>query len=1015
MDLSPSLLNVGAFGFFFLFLLSGLLTMLLLHRGEALPALSRIEKALTLILGSLAVTSLILLLTAQLGIFQIRFWLLSLMLYNLGALAYILRRGVLLRQLLRFETRRQMCGSVWVFLVCVIALFMFGRPSETIDTRDPGGYVNIAAKLADTHALRFEDPDHRNLNQKEREALLLRAPLENIPAPQVVPGFHLVDAESGEEVPRYFPLFSLWLSVMYKLGGFPAVFGFTPALGLLSVLMLIPLSGRVFRSEFVGLVAAMLLSTNMGQIWIVRSPFSEILAQLLLLGGLWLLSVGWPAGHRGLCALAGLTLGVLMFVRVDSVLCLGALAVFFGMIRTRRCWRSQSSTLKPIQWMLAGFSIYLSVHTLIFAVPYAFTVVNSLKASFGDRLWQTATGTVFGVFLLLISSRVWRAFAGRLDSRRSLYWFISASVAILLIYAGFVRPSLSSQDLPITLPFPQTGSIPMLNEISLVRLSWYLSPAGIVLAYFGFLKVLRWVIYEDDALVLPLMLVFMFFAGFYLYKAVAFPDNYWVIRRYVEITIPGFLLLASLAILHFHKFLQHRGFPKLEAVVLTLCLVSAVVAGQLASTYPLVGQREWANSLQQLNSVATSVANDDVVLMETGQFEALFSSPLKYIFRRSAYPLATPTPSVAAFDKVVEEWMAEGKKVSILASEEHTALPTSRFTFRPREYLQFTTKLVEQTYQRIPQSMEELRIPVQVYEVKRKESKEPLSAVSVNFGLNFGFKTSGVYGTEATDDETYRWTGARASIELPKIPATQDAVLMLRVGQDLPPGIDLGPAKVHFNGKLMAEDSFRGKLRMVKYPVPKSLLNVQEINRVELSTPTFNPARLGLSNDTRDLGLMLDSLRLQSLVPISSTNPYQVTLSSEMGDIDGELTGFYLKGGDRYRWTRSVARIILPVPITGDEEMTLKLRAVKSSPDPASLQRLSVVLDGKPLGDAELTGTGDQFRVYDFPIPRGLGNKPLPAIEIRVDPPWTPVTSRVSADWRTLGCAIDWVRIEGCR
>jgi hypothetical protein len=134
-----------------------------------------------------------------------------------------------------------------------------------------------------------------------------------------------------------------------------------------------------------------------------------------------------------------------------------------------------------------------------------------------------------------------------------------------------------------------------------------------------------------------------------------------------------------------------------------------------------------------------------------------------------------------------------------------------------------------------------------------------------------------------------------------------------------------------------------------------------------------------------------------------------------MGDIDGELTGFYLKGGDRYRWTRSVARIILPVPITGDEEMTLKLRAVKSSPDPASLQRLSVVLDGKPLGDAELTGTGDQFRVYDFPIPRGLGNKPLPAIEIRVDPPWTPVTSRVSADWRTLGCAIDWVRIEGCR
>ena len=237
----------------------------------------------------------------------------------------------------------------------------------------------------------------------------------------------------------------------------------------------------------------------------------------------------------------------------------------------------------------------------------------------------------------------------------------------------------------------------------------------------------------------------------------------------------------------------------------------------------------------------------------------------------------------------------------------------------------------------------------------------------------------------------------------------------MRLGQDLPEGVRLGHAKVLFNGKLIADEQFRGMLHNVNYSIPRSLLNLQGANKVEFVTPTFSPARHGLSDDKRELGLMLDSMLLQSLRPIGSANPYQVNLGSELGDVEGDLTGFYLRVADRYRWTEPVATIRLPVPLENDQEMILSLRAVKSSPDPGFRQRMSVSVDGRAIGSAEFVGVGDQFKVYQFPLPRNLPRSQLPSIEIRVEPSWTPKSSGQSVDWRTLGCALDWVRIGGNR
>ena len=196
----------------------------------------------------------------------------------------------------------------------------------------------------------------------------------------------------------------------------------------------------------------------------------------------------------------------------------------------------------------------------------------------------------------------------------------------------------------IPLPYPSTGTVPYYDEISLVRLGWYLSPLGILLAYIGSLiSVHRWIRGRETVLA-PFLLILGVFSVFYLYKSRAFPDNYWVIRRYVEITIPGFLLLASLTLVSLLKLRAKRLDQSRvwKPVVSTLCVgaLLVMVIWPLRTSYTLLHQREWENTFPQLENLAGTNQDADILLLERGQFQDFFSSPLKFIFHKTVYPLA---------------------------------------------------------------------------------------------------------------------------------------------------------------------------------------------------------------------------------------------------------------------------------------------------------------------------------------------------------------------------------------
>ncbi|PYV40353.1 MAG: hypothetical protein DMG06_20515, partial [Acidobacteria bacterium] len=364
---------------------------------------------------------------------------------------------------------------------------------------------------------------------------------------------------------------------------------------------------------------------------------------------------------------------------------------------------------------------------------------------------------------------------------------------------------------------------------------------------------------------------------------------------------------------------------------------------------------------------------------------------------------------------LMDEWTQQGKRVNLLASEEHTELHSRKYRFVPRERFRFHTKVVEPTYERIPRSMEDLRFTVQIYNVQKVvEARDPTS-ISLNLGYHFGFKAAGFYDTELTTDyEPCRWSSNESSIELPGLDGSQGATLFLRLRRQAPESVALLPIRISFNGNPVGESKPSSRFEVTKYNIPRALLNGKEPNRIEFSCSTFNPARLGSSDDFRELGFMLHSVNLQSEAPINASLPYWLDFGNETDAVDGELRGFYAKEPVSYRWIEPAAQVLVSRPLAAEPGLEITLRAVKSCPDPNLRQFLVLSVNGVDVGKKELLDRWDDFRIYNFSIPKEVPRLPSTVIRIRVDPPWIPKsTDYYTDDWRALGCGIDWLRIGG--
>jgi len=1008
------------FAFLFLFAWSGWLTAsLVLGRPTLSPGdpasvpFSCLEWILCCLLGAFAVTSVILLFTAQVGIFRIRFWLLLLAVVDLAVFLVWFSRWRKRAPTLQPPCCRVERKDLWLLPLVAFAFWMMNRPAEFVATyRDPGEYVNIAVKLSDSPSLRIQDPQFQDFNTPEKQALFLREPLESAPFPEVLPGFYLADPQKGDLLPQFFHLYPLWLALCFKLWRFDGIFLFNVLLGTFSVCLVVGLAEQLFSSRFLGWTAGLLLASNAGQVWMSRSPFSEILAQVFLLGGLTLLAFATQTKHKGLMALAGCLFGLSLFVRIDSVLIVAGLGVLLFCPVLHRRW---------LFLPLIGFAAWSVLHVWLFSFPYFFHALRTVQnASLG---WAVTELLACGSLLLgLVAYRKLRlgsagTAAGALPAeigvsatRRLFPAATMVLFGLVVLYGVFGRPHLESARQVVPMPLPHSGTVPLYNEINWMRLSWYLTPIGLGLACLGVLRMIPRLVTGDSPGLWAFTAIFGLFATFYLYKSQAFPDNYWVIRRYIEIVIPGCLILVCFAL----QWLGQRSLrvlPARSGLVLSVLIYLVVWGGEIRNLAGFFKERELSGTLRQLEVLAGLNREADVLLLEQGVFQDFFSAPLKFLFQKTVYPLAHIELDGVALGTLVENWRQQGKRVHLLSSDEHTEVRGRRLQFLPRQRFEFKTRVVEPVYEQLPRMMMDLKYGLQIYEVQAIAPAPPPAAATLNMDFNFGFPTRGFHAVETTaDGEAFRWTSGPASLELPELTAANEGVLSLSLAQNFPPGL-ASTARIHFNGHLVAERRLPRRFEVIRWPVPRAWLNLNGKNTISFDSVSHSPAEKGLSDDRRQLGLTVDGVKLETLTPVSGTHPFFLNVGSEQDTLDADLSGFFSRDRDSYRWTEALAQVKLTAPLDATRPLRIVVRAVKSCPDASFRQWISVSVDGRAAARTELLGTGMEFLEYAFALQPGPDSQ-RPVIQIAVHPTWNPAQAGGSADSRTLGCAIDWIRIE---
>lgn len=537
-------------------------------------ALSYGERLFLPVAISVLVSSWVGLGLAEAGMFSL--WLLAALVALLSAVIWLVRRGHLVPWPLWPPPRDRY--AVAFVVAFAIALFLVARPAEyVLGNYDAGVYVNIGINLAQTGAITIHDPLVAALPADPSRQFFWDLVNPFMLYKQVrLPGFFVADAGAGRVMPQFLHLYPVWLAIFDAGLGFRLGLYATPLIGLLGSIAAFFLAKELFGRR-VALLAFFLLVISVPQFWFARYPVSEGFCQFLILTGLY----GMARFVRGredpfataFALLAGVALGALLLTRGDMILFWAPLGLYFLYVLFSRTWRRE-------HWAFFGAFGLLQVqalaHMIVFAPDYIyFQYTHALRTRninwllggydsiptvdefLSDPRYRLVLGGALGAGVVLLgvadrlvqwgrrriaASAFYRAWVGTPREARVgswVRWGLALAVVFLFAYAYLVWPQVKSVLAYIG------DETPLDRSANLVKVGWYVSPVGLMLAVLGVVVVLRRKLTIAHLFFLGASLLF---AYVYVEELYSNPHYIYTMRRYVPLVIPALMILAALAL-----------------------------------------------------------------------------------------------------------------------------------------------------------------------------------------------------------------------------------------------------------------------------------------------------------------------------------------------------------------------------------------------------------------------------------------------------------------------------------
>lgn len=743
----------------------------------------------------------------------------------------------------RFRLRLGSAPRPTVLTLIPIALVVVGAwrflpPSEyVLGGKDPGVYMNEGIQIAQRGALVVRDETLLSVPPFARD--LFYPPYQD-PAYYSMRfmGFFIKSPDEGTVVGQFPHLYPASIAIGYGVDGLTGARDAVVVWAILGLLAVYFVGTRLVGWPAAA-AAAGLLALNVIQVWFSKYPNAELVMQALLFAALLANARAHVDGDRFFGPVTAALLGLLLFLRIDALLAVGAVLVgmaigFAAGHRTR--WTF---------WVPLSAAVVLNVMYLFGPMRAYIELPVVFLSNF--TWWEYAALALAGAAVLIalfVSVQSARA------SRVIVEWVPRVAIAGVLLCAVYA----------LLLRHPG-GKLTDYDAYALrTYANFYVTLPALVAALVGYALVARTRFWRDPAF----MVAVTGYSLFFFYKIRIVPNHFWMARRFVPVILPGTLLLASAAAL-----MGARGRGRLARAI--RIPIGAAFVGLLAIAYarqskPIANYVEYAGIIPDLEHLASTIGDRDLVVVDSRNASDMhvLALPLAYIYARHVLVLASPTPDKAAFAAFLNDARSRYRRVLFLGAG-GTDLVSPAWSATPVTIGRIEIPEYDAPFDAYPRSVETKKFPYGMYELG--PPRGDTGPFSLDIGADDDLNVLRLYAKEQTEGRTIRWTAARSFVTIDRLhPGDREIVFVMGSG-GRPAAAPPADVTVRAGDRELGTFRVTGSFAPYMVPIPSSIAAEAAASgqpvRLTIETRIWNPLRVLGRPDDRDLGVMLDSVAVR--------------------------------------------------------------------------------------------------------------------------------------------------------
>jgi hypothetical protein len=731
-------------------------------------------------------------------------------------------------------------ASVLVPLVLVVlaAIRFFPSSEYVIGGKDPGGYINQGVSMATRGSLVIHDPEVAAIPAPVRTLFFNTHGLMEYFDNRFM-GFFLQDPETGAVVGQFPHLYPASIALAYDIGGLRAalgVVGFWAVLGVVAVYLV----GARLIGRPAAFAAGVLLTFNLAEVFFGGYPNTEVVMQALLFAAILALARAHQEGDVFFAPIAGVLAGLLIFLRQDAPLAVGALGV-----AAVAAWVVDSKRPR------IGFIVPLAVAAIAgwfyWSGPMRATFWRTQMVLYRFPTWAVIGGLVAAVAGIALALRLKSLRSDRI--RRAVPMATVAVLIALALYAWFLRePGGKLTD------FDAAAFRTFVNV--------YAFPLGMIAALAGLLVVMPRHFWRDPGF----MIVTAVFAGFFFYDLFIIPEHLWMARRFVPVILPATMLFAAAAALGTWERWP-RGPQAIRAIIGALVLIILGQQYRIAAA-PAVSHVEFKGLVEHMDELAKRFTDRDLVIVESrGSSDThVMGIPLAYIYGQRVLVLENEVPDKAMFEVFLKDAVKRYDRVFFLGGG-GTDLLSPNIKATAVTYVQRSApSFIQSPWNAYQGGLREYKIDYTLYRLEAVTT--PAGGFALDVGFEDDLQVVRFGGKEMTEGRTFRWTSRQGFVSVRGLTGRErEVVFTMQDGgrpDSAPPAVvDVYVADA---AEPLGRITVKGGFAEYRLPIPPEALKAMMTatgRQIRLVSTVWKPSEFSASTDTRDLGVMVDRVEIR--------------------------------------------------------------------------------------------------------------------------------------------------------